>query len=280
MHHLRQLLLLLVVVFCVGDMPAQVEKMPLMPASGITSYGNFPVAELNRAHRQQLTGQFENALLTYNSALAYQPNWIPALTARAVLYQRLGRALEAQRDRQSANRMDPLATSFFMAKGHNALMPFLALYPQEWFVEQYGFGIAVDLPGETNSPQAYFTEQYFEIMAGPEAAPAVQVLRNKVNQEIIATQRTLNELPRDYNKGVRRMLEGNLAMLNQDFPAAINLYTDAELKHGSTWPELYYNRGLGYILQLNYMSGCQDLTKASRAGFPPAKSMLSSLCNF
>lgn len=280
MHHLRQLILLLIMVFCVAETSAQVEKMPLMPASGITSYGNLPVAELNRAHRQQLTGQFENALLTYNSALAYQPNWIPALTARAVLYQRLGRALEAQRDRQSANRMDPLATSFFMAKGNNALLPFLALYPQEWFAKKYGFGDSTDLPGETNTPQAYFTEQYFEIMAGPEDVTVIKLLRNKLNQEIIATQRTLEELPRNYHKGVRRMLEGNLAMLNQDFPAAINLYTDAELKHGADWPELHYNRGLGYILQLNYMSGCQDLTTASRAGFPPAKAMLTSLCNF
>ena len=280
MLYLRRLFLLCVAVILAWPLAAQVEKMPLMPASGNVSYGNLPIAELNRAHRQQLTGQFENALLTYSSALAYQPGWVPALTARATLYQRLGRRLEAQKDQLRANRTNPLATSFFMAKGHNALLPFLALYPQEWFAEQYGFGNAVDLPGEITTPQAYFTEQYFEIMSGPEAAAAVQLLRQKVNQDILATERSLNELPRDYNPGVRRMLEANLALLNHEYPAAINLYTDAEFKHGADWPELYYNRGLGYILQFNYMNGCEDLAKASRDGFAPAQAMLSSLCNF
>lgn len=280
MHHLRQLFLLLVLVVFALPATAQVEKMPLMPSSGFTSYGNLPIAELNRAHRQQLTGQFENALLTYSSALAYQPSWVPALTARATLYKRLGRSLEARKDQLEANRMNPLATSFFMAKGHNALLPFLALYPHDWFAEQYGFGDAVDLPADINTPQAYFTEQYFEIMAGPEESKAVQVLRQKVNQEIMATQRALDDLPRDYNRGVRRMLEANLALLNHDYTAAINLYSDAEHKHGADWPELYYNRGLGYILQFNYMNGCDDLSKASREGFAPAKAMLSSLCNF
>lgn len=280
MHYLRRLSLLLVTVMLAFPLAAQVEKMPLMPASGITSYGNLPIAELNRAHRQQLTGQFENALLTYSSALAYQPGWVPVLTARATLYQRLGRRLEAQKDQQLANRTNPLATSFFMAKGHNALLPFLALYPQEWFAEQYGFGNTADLPIIDETPQAYFTEQYFEIMAGPDTATAVQALRLKVNQDILATERTLEELPRNYNPAVRRMLEANLALLNHDYPAAINLYTDAAFKHGADWPELYYNRGLGYILQFNYMNGCEDLTTASREGYAPAKAMLTSLCNF
>ncbi|MEM6770992.1 MAG: hypothetical protein AAF597_10440 [Bacteroidota bacterium] len=280
MHHSRQLVLLLVTVLCVGLLPAQVENMPLMPAAGTTSYSNLPIAELNRAHRQQLTGQFEDALLTYSSALAYQPDWVPALTARATLYQRLGRQLEARRDQQKANRQNPLATSFFMARGHNGLLPFLALYPHEWYAENYGFDKVIELPTEVNTPQAYFTEQYFKIMAGPEDAPAVQLLRKKVSQQIIATQRALDELPRGYDQGVRRMLEANLALLNHDYPAAINLYSDAEYKHGADWPELYYNRGLGYILQFNYMNGCEDLTHASREGFAPAKAMLSSLCNF
>lgn len=262
------------------SMKAQVTELPLMPASGITSYGNLPVGQLNRAHRQQLTGQFELALLTYNSALAWQPDWVPALAARSTLLNRLGRSLEAQRDQMTASRQNPTATAFFLAKGRNGLMPFLALYPQEWYQRNYGFpGKEQEKTAETGT-QAYFYEQYMNIINAPDTALAVRALQQKVDQDVIASRRSLEALPRNYNQGVRQMLMANLAMLNHEYADAINLYTDAALKNGVNWPELYYNRGLGYILVNNYMGGCQDLSRAAQDGFRPAAVMLDCLCNF
>lgn len=262
------------------SMKAQVTELPLMPASGITSYGNLPVGQLNRAHRQQLTGQFELALLTYNSALAWQPDWVPALAARSTLLSRLGRSLEAQRDQMTASRQNPTATAFFLAKGRNGLMPFLALYPQEWYQRNYGFpGKEQEKTAETGT-QAYFYEQYMNIINAPDTALAVRALQQKVDQDVIASRRSLEALPRNYNQGVRQMLMANLAMLNHEYADAINLYTDAALKNGVNWPELYYNRGLGYILVNNYMGGCQDLSRAAQDGFRPAAVMLDCLCNF
>lgn len=262
------------------SMKAQVTELPLMPASGITSYGNLPVGQLNRAHRQQLTGQFELALLTYNSALAWQPDWVPALAARSTLLNRLGRSLEAQRDQMTASRQNPTATAFFLAKGRNGLMPFLALYPQEWYQRNYGFpGKEQEKTAETGT-QAYFYEQYMNIINAPDTALAVRALQQKVDQDVIASRRSLEALPRNYNHGVRQMLMANLAMLNHEYADAINLYTDAALKNGVNWPELYYNRGLGYILVNNYMGGCQDLSRAAQDGFRPAAVMLDCLCNF
>ncbi|MEM1357473.1 MAG: hypothetical protein AAGF89_04705 [Bacteroidota bacterium] len=280
MRYFPNLLLSFLLVLSSSWVVGQVSELPLMPSSGITSYGNLPVAELNRAHRQQLTGQFEVALMTYNSALAFQPNWVPALTARAALYYRLGRELEAKRDELLAARQNPEATALFLAKGHNALLPFLALYPQDWYAEHYGFTGEVNLPGEVNTSQSYFTYQYVHITEAPDTALAVKMLQQKLDHDILASQRSLEELPRDYNPTVRKMLEANLAMLNHDYPAAINLYTDAELNSTVKWPELKYNRGLGYILMHNYMNGCQDLSASARAGFAPAATMFSGLCNF
>lgn len=109
---------------------------------------------------------------------------------------------------------------------------------------------------------------------------AVVALQQKVDQDVLAARRTLNALPDTYNQGVKKMLLANLSMLNHDYVAAINLYTDAQLKDAVDWPELQYNRGLGYILVNDYMSGCNDLKQAAREGFKPASVMFESLCNF
>ncbi|MFK8162554.1 MAG: hypothetical protein AB8H12_08835 [Lewinella sp.] len=279
MKNSRLTSLLLVLLFPLL-LTGQVTELPMMPASGITSYGNLPVGQLNRAHRQQLTGQFELALLTYNSALAWQPDWVPALAARSELLYRLGRNLEAKKDRLQADRQNPTATAFFLAKGRNGLMPFMALYPSDWYQVNYGLA-STDTPSQDRStPQAYFYAQYTSIINAPDTALAVRALRQKVDQDVIASRRTLNELPKTYNQGVRKMLLANLSMLNHDYAEAINLYTDASLKDAVDWPELHYNRGLGYILLNNYMNGCEDLSKSAKDGFEPAAVMYQSLCNF
>lgn len=261
-------------------LPAQVTELSLMPASGMTSYGNLPVGQLNRAHREQLTGQFEVALMTYNSALAWQPDWVPALAARSELLQRLGRDLEARRDRLQAARQNPNATAFFLAKGRHGLLPFLALYPREWFDAQYDLTLPAGAITEPATMRNYFTGQYESIVNAPDTALAVRALRQKIMQDLSAYRQTMEELPRDYNPAVRKMLNANMAMLNHDYAAAVNLYTDAALKDGVDWPELFYNRGLGSILLHDYMNGCQDLARAAKADYGPATVMFGSLCNF
>lgn len=275
-----RLILLLSVLLSPLLLTGQVTELPMMPASGITSYGNLPVAQLNRAHRQQLTGQFELALLTYNSALAWQPDWVPVLAARSTLLYRLGRNLEAQKDRLHAERQNPTATAFFLAKGRNGLMPFIALYPRDWYQAKYGLTNEVSFISNTASPSAYFYQQYTSIINAPDTALAVLALRQKVEQDINASRRTLESLPKTYHQGVRKMLLANLALLNHDYAEAINLYTDASLNNAVVWPELHYNRGLSYILLNNYMSGCEDLSRSARDGFEPGAVMYQSLCNF
>ncbi|MTB52336.1 hypothetical protein [Lewinella sp. W8] len=259
---------------------AQANTLPLLPSSAARNYRNLPVAKLNLAYRQQLNGQFEEALLTYNSALAWQADWIPALTGRAALYQRLGRHAEADRDRAIAERQDPYATAFFMAKGRHALLPFLALYPQEWYQKEYGFNTTEDPLSPPSTPQAYYTYQYFSIQNTEVTAPAVAALQHKVLQDVPASRRALLDLPRDYNTSVVDMLSGNLAMLEHDYDKAVAHYNNALLTNTVHWPELYYNRGLGNILLHNYMNGCADLSKSADAGFTPAQVMFQSLCNF
>jgi len=274
------LLLLLAATFLLPfHLGAQLTKRPMLPATGIKSYGNLPVGELNRAHREQLAGQFEIALLTYNSALAWQPDWVPALAARSELLYRMGRPMEARKDRNQAERQNPNATAFYLAKGRNGLMPFLALYPKTWYQENYGIQQAEETPEESSFRQ-FFHEQYLAVTSAPDTALAVRVVRQKLDFDIRSAYQSLDELPRAYNEGVRQMLLGNLSMLNHNYREAVNLYTEAETKGNVDWPELRYNRGLGYILLHNYMGGCDDLFSASQEGFRPAAVMYDSLCNF
>lgn len=263
-----------------ANVTAQIEPVPLFPISPITSYANYPVNELNRAHRQELTGQFEVALLTYNSALAFQPEWVPALAARAELLYRLGRDAEARRDHLRAQRTNATATNFFLSRGPNGLLPFLALYPHDWYAERYGFDEDLGLPGgDPVTPEAYFTHQYFRIIGATDTAVAVRFLQQKVERNVMASKQLLDELPRDYNSAVKSMLKGNLAMLNHDYPEAIELYNAAESQTIANWPEVFYNRGLGRILMQDYMNGCADLSRAARSGYAPAATMHVSLCD-
>lgn len=272
----------LLVLFVGGaaTLSAQVEPVPLFPVSPITSYSNFPVNELNRAHRQELTGQFEVALLTYNSALAFQPDWVPALAARAELLFRLGRDAEARRDQLRAQRVNATATNFFLSRGPNGMLPFLALYPHDWYAEKYGFDRDLGLPGGAPvTPEAYFTRQVFRITGATDTSTAVRFLKHKIERNVNESRRLLNDLPRDYNSAVKSMLRGNLAMLNHDYAGAIELYNASENQTIANWPEVNYNRGLAHILLQNYVQGCADLSDAARSGFTPAATMHISLCD-
>lgn len=278
MKYLPQFIVALVIFGLPNVLSAQTTKLALLPNTAMTNYDYLPVAQLNQAHREMLSGRFEEALMTYDAALAWQPDWVPALTARATLLNRLGRSLEAQKDRQKAIRMNPEATAFFLSKGQLSLMPYLALYPHNYYANKYGIEEPVGKDGE--SPRDYFYNQYNSITEAADTSLAVRALQLKVSRDVLASRRSVEALPRGYTGAVRSMLLGNLSMLNHDYPAAINLYTEAMLTDGADWPELYYNRGLGYVLLNIYANGCADLREAAKSDYEPAKVMLDCLCNF
>jgi tetratricopeptide (TPR) repeat protein len=274
------IMLFSLILLDVAPVKAQANTLPMLPSSSARNYRNLPIGELNLAYRQVLAGKFEEALMTYNSALAWQADWIPALAGRATLYQRLGRTRDAQLDRMAAERQDPYATAFFMAKGQGALLPFLALYPQEWYQKNYGFDPVDENAVPPNTPQAFFTYQSSSIRNTDVTEPAVTALQHKVLQDVPASRQALLDLPRDYNAAVVDMLSGNLAMLEHNYAEAVAHYNNALLTNTVNWPELYYNRGLGNVLLHNYMNGCADLSESAKAGFAPGQVMFNSLCNF
>ena len=264
-----------------GVMLAQVNRPAsagLPTAMPVANYGGPAVGLLNQAYRQIRSGQFNEAIMTYDAIDAQRPDWLPSLVGRSTLLQRTGANAEAGRYRDKAYRIDPVATGFLMAKGRNALLRYLALYPESALPD-------VDMTDEemkSFSRGAYFDQQLETIISLPDSITVNKILQAKVAGDRIKSTQLLHSLMKDREISVDLgfMLEGNLDMLNHDYLAAVASYNQAIDLHGNEWPEITYNRGLAFILLNNYTNGCAELDVSARQGFAPANKMLRSLCTF
>lgn len=244
----------------------------------VANYGGPAVGLLNQAYRQIRFSQMDEATMTYDAILAQRPDWLPALVGKAALLQRIGRQSEAKRYEDRAYRIDPTATGFLMAKGRNALLRYLALYPES----------ALDQPEMTEketanfSKKMYFEQQLQTILDLPDTTMLAKVLQAKVSGDRAESIQLLHNLMQDQtiSTDFGFMLEGNLDMLNHDYLGAVAAYNQAIDFHASPWPEITYNRGLAFILLNNYTNGCAELEESAREGFAPAAKMLGSLCSF
>lgn len=280
MFKYRSLQITLLILFC-SALAGQVNR----PASAgiptdvpVANYGGPIVGMLNQAYRQLRGGQTEDALMTYNAILGQRPNWLPALVGKAEMLRRIGRQVEANRVQQQAARIDPLATGFLLARGRNALLRYLALYPESALPPLDMDDAAANAFSEGD----YFGQQLRTIMQLDDSISLSEVLQAKVTGNRIKSIQILHNLMEDriIEADLGFMLEGNLDMLNHDYLGAVAAYNQAIDFHLAPWPEITYNRGLAFILLDNYTNGCAELQSSAQEGFMPARKMLSSLCSF
>ncbi|NJC26229.1 tetratricopeptide repeat protein [Neolewinella antarctica] len=280
MKYIKLCCLLFLCLLTVAPLSAQNSGLVRSGATGGTTYLDLPLGELNLAQRQWQSGQMERALITYTGALAWQANWVPPLIQRANLLMKMGRKAEAQKDIMQANRINPRATEFFLAEGKGNVAPYLALYPGEYFRQTYAVTDAEPSPRDATSVSDFRTAQHRTIAGNDSVSTAVQAVRHKLDQDLSASERKIDDLPRDYPQAVRAMLLGNLEFMGRNYNDAIVLYSAALAVNVEKWPELYYNRGLAHILMNDYVSGCQDLKEAERSDeLQLAKTMYDCLCN-
>lgn len=272
-----------------GELSAQSDR-PF--SAGLTeqfpyqNYAGQQVYNLTRAQQFLRNGQWEQAILTFDIALAQQPFWVPALVGRSNVLQLVGRELEAERDRELALRLNRTATQVLLARGRQQPIRFLALYPEEW-MRDYGFEPGASLrPGRPHAAFAgnfdYFNFQSDRIRAAPDSCQVTQAIRYKLSGEYAYAENLLLDQT-DYgteDRALIPMLRANLRLANHDYLAAIALYNEALREYGEDWPELYYNRGVAYVLLNNYTNGCTDLARSMEAGFVPATELFQSMCNF
>lgn len=250
------------------------------------NYAGRQVYNLTQAQQFLRNGQWEQAILTFDIALAQQPDWVPALVGRSNALQAVGRELEARRDRELALRLNRTAAEVLLARGRQQPLRFLALYPEAWLLE-HGFQPGASLrPGRPHVALVgqfdYFDFQTDRIRSAPDSCRVTQAIRYKLTGNYNNAENLL--LDHGQSNAVDRalipMLRANLRLAGHDYLAAIALYNQALRQYGVDWPELYYNRGLAYVLLNNYGNGCSDLSLSAESGFVPAAEMYRDLCNF
>ncbi|PPK88916.1 hypothetical protein CLV84_1890 [Neolewinella xylanilytica] len=251
---------------------------PVMPVRTHATVAGLPLGQMAETELLIRAGRVDEAVALFDAMLAQQPDWVPALTARANLLHRLGRATEARRDQDRAMQLNPIAARFYGAKRNFSLLPFIALYPADWFDGRYYPGQSSTRPAQTPSPTEYRAERVRHLDVDAHD-PIITFLRMKATGDEGVLRLSAHGFAIDQSEPWRAMMMGNLALLRQDLYQALQYYNDAELS-GGNWPELRYNRGLVEILLNNLTNGCADLQSSQQAGYPPALEMLTGLCTY
>lgn len=250
------------------------------------TFSDERVYQITQARQLIRNGQWEHAVLSFDVALSQQPYWIPALVGRADVLDRMGRRLEAQRDWSAALKLNPKATELLMVRGRKDPLRFLALYPEQWFA-RHGFEPRASLDrlravGADIENFDYFQFQAKRIASAPDSCSITQLLRYKLTGDYQSFEE-LVEIPNlnaESNEAVLQMLTGNLQLIRHEYLEAIARYNRAFQQAEETWPELFYNRGLAYVLLDNYNNGCDDLYQSVQLGFLPAAEVYEHVCNF
>lgn len=251
------------------------------------SYGRDIVGRLTEADLLKRKGEWQEALLAIDKALAQQSEWIPGLVARAEILSMMGRNTEAEKTLNQARLINEKGTEVLISYKLKDPVRFMALFPQAWIVEQLNLPVAdqlwVDITTSEfeNADLDYFNTQYEQLMYAPDSMAIFDLLRLQLSDDI-------SDLPLEFqpylspttDKSLQAMIQGNIELLYRHPNDAIFHYTNAINQGSKDWPELRYNRGLTFIFMNRYAVGCRDLELSAEQGFRPALAMVKHLCNF
>lgn len=251
------------------------------------NYGRDIIGRLTEADLLMRKGEWQDALLSIDKALAQQSEWIPGLVARAEILTLMGRNTEAKITLNKARLINEFGTEVLLSYKLKNPTRFLALFPQEWIIGQLQLPVADELWVNLEDPRYellgldYLNTQYQQLALAPDSVAIYDLLRLQLSDEIAdLPQEIAPFLPENTDASLHAMLKGNIALLYRHPNDAIYHYTRAIEMGNNSWPELHYNRGLTFIFQNRYAVGCRDLKTSAEMGFRPALAMLTYLCNF
>lgn len=251
------------------------------------NYGWDIVGRLTEADLLKRKGEWQQALLAIDKALAQQSDWIPGLVAQSEILTLIGRKAEAQAALNKALSIDALGTEILISYKLKDPTRFIALFPQEWITQQLQLPavpqleIPVNRSNDDLAAIDYFTIQYDQLALAPDSVAIYDLLRLQISDN-------LNDLPQELDpyfteiqdRSLRAMIRGNIELLYRHPNNAIYYYTKAIEQRATPWPELRYNRGLTFLFMNRYSVGCHDLQISAEQGFQPALAPLKHLCNF
>ena len=226
---------------------SRVSDNPVIAGEGITRH-------LIMGDNLMKQGNFENAILSYDNAVAQNPYFAEAYIKRAIAKYRLGRLTEAQQDYAFATRINPYAGDLYGYGNNLRKLKVLAFEPYQ-LLEQEGQdeakvwlnrGIARKMSGDITGALADI-EQAMRLAAEDNA--------------------------------VLYKLRGNIFLLLGNYLAAEADYTRSiELEQG--FAEAYYNRGIARILAYNRPDACLDFRESAELGYDRGEEQIQYLCSY
>ncbi len=94
-------------------------------------YGNGIFVHIVRGDNLMLQGDFEDAIISYDNAVAQDPYFAEAYIKRAMAKYRLGWSVQAQQDYEYASRLNPFAADLYGYKNHYRKLNILAFEPEQ-----------------------------------------------------------------------------------------------------------------------------------------------------
>lgn len=251
------------------------------------SYGRDIVGRLTEADLLMRKGEWQEALLAIDKALAQLPDWVPGLVSRAEVLTMMGRNAEADQNLAQARQINERAVEVLLSFRVKDPIRFMALFPQIWMSEQLDLPEIEELWIDLETPEYellefdYFNAQYNQLQLMPDTVALYEVLRAQLNEEISELPLDIDAyLPDTTDRTLKELIKGNIQLRYRDPNRAIFHYTQAIETGTPPWPELRYNRGLTFIFMNRYSVGCRDLRLSAEEGFRPALDLLTNLCNF
>jgi Flp pilus assembly protein TadD len=211
-------------------------------------------AEAENLSRQ---GRFEDAILKYDNALAWDPYDIETLMRKANLLYRIGRFEEARQNFMVAKRVNPFVTELFQFEHQASRLDIMAFDPEK-YVANSDSGIV------QSEAYQYLTEG----------------VQKKIEGNILGA---LNDIEaaialKPDNMATLYKLRGNLYLLLKEYYAAEDDYTTA-LQLQPEFKEALHNRGIARLLGNKRIDACLDFKNSHRLGFEPSGEPLKYLCS-
>lgn len=233
-----------------GMFRAETLTVPEIHADGLAQ-------KLVESDRQLRFGETEQAIITLDGIIAEYPNFAEAYMRRAKALNKMGRFTEALRDLKIADRLSPKMAGFYQSGGSLGKLQYI-----EFSREDYKYLIA-EAPDQASADLLN------------------RVLDHKLEGQLVEALIGLDDLVKVWGKEEALFygLQGNIHLLMEAYPQAVELYTLAIQKTPNE-ATFYFNRGVAKLFTNLRPSACDDLETSKRLGYTPSADKLKNFCYY
>ncbi len=251
---MNKLIIILTLTFSSLHLTAQ--QVPLNQAIMVVNpekYGRNEMKYIVQGDNLMRQGDFENAILAYDNAVATDPFLAEAYARRALAKKRIGRVTEASADVKMAISLNSYSISLYASVLGGNKLDILAFDPELILFEE---------------------EPYLEFLYN-------EVIDKKLSGDILDALVDINEIMLEVEEidPILYKLRGNLYMMIGRYYDAIQDY-DKAIRKDINMAEAYFNRGLAKLKAYNRSDGCADLAQGVALGYEKGAEKAQLFCGF